>query len=125
MFGFVVMELGTQWSVVGGIVGQKMSDMAGCGENRADKGIPTQSESDDFTAEGIFLSGKGESDKCGTIKASICGIDCKDTPNPNKECDFAQSKKCVLTSGNGIFTRPTKEEKRYMEHVDHSQRFNL
>ena len=66
----IVIEVGTQWSVSGGIVGQKMSDAAGGGKNRGDKGVTTQIKSDDFAANGVFLSGEGESDESGTNKVS-------------------------------------------------------
>jgi hypothetical protein len=111
------MEVGTQWSVIGGIVGQRMSDAAGGGKNQADKGIATQTKTDDFPGNGMFLSGEGESDGSGTIKVSVCVIDCKDTMKANIERDIAQSKGCVLSSGSGIFTGPTEEEECDAEHV--------
>jgi hypothetical protein len=102
-----------------------VSDTARCGENRADKRIPTQANSDDFTADGIFLSSEGESDKSGTVKAGICGSVCEDKPKANIECDVAQAKGCILTSGSsGGFTGPTKEEEYDAEHADHGQCFD-
>jgi hypothetical protein len=118
------MEIGAQWSVAGSIVGQKMSDAARCGENRADERIPTQAKADDFTADGIFLSSESESDESGTIKVGVGGSDCEYTPKTNIECDVAQAKGCILTRGSGVFAGPTKEEECNAEHVDHGQCFD-